>query len=60
MRTNRASLFARMVQDIKVLNANTDSEELQSLIDAALRTVRVERRARKQATILPPFPNPLN
>lgn len=42
--------FHRTVHDIKARNANTDSEELRSLIDEALHAVRAERRAQKQAT----------
>jgi hypothetical protein len=40
----RAHLFHPSVQDIKARNAGTDPNEMQALIDHAVREVRVERR----------------
>jgi hypothetical protein len=45
----RAHVFHRTVQDIKARNADTDPEELQALIDNAVREVRAERRAKGNA-----------
>jgi hypothetical protein len=42
----RWRVFHRTVQDIKENNADTDSVDLQSLIDEAVREVRAERRAK--------------
>ena len=36
----RAQVFQRTVQDIKTRNADTDPDELQSLIDDAVQSVR--------------------
>lgn len=41
-------VFNRTVQDIKARNAGTDPEELQNLIDDAVREVRSERVAEAQ------------
>ena len=40
----RWRVFHRTIQDIKARNTDTDPEELQSLIDDAVREVRSERR----------------
>ena len=45
----RAHIFHRTVQDIKAHNADSDSEELQALIDDTVREVRAERRAKRKA-----------
>jgi hypothetical protein len=45
----RWCVFHRTVQDIKARNADTDPEELQALIDDAVREVRAERRAKGKA-----------
>jgi Ribbon-helix-helix domain len=45
----RWRVFHRRVQDIKARNADTDQEELQSLIDDAVREVREEKRAKGKA-----------
>jgi hypothetical protein len=45
----RAHVFHRSVQDIKVRNAGTDPDEMQALIDDAVRDVRAERRAKGDA-----------
>ena len=45
----RWRVFHRTVQDIKSRNADTDPEELQNLIDDAVREVRAERRAKGMA-----------
>jgi hypothetical protein len=45
----RWRVFHRTVQDIKERNANADSNELQALIDDAVREVRAERRAKRKA-----------
>jgi hypothetical protein len=42
----RAHVFHRSVQDIKTRNADTDPDELQALVDNAVREVRAERRAK--------------
>jgi hypothetical protein len=39
----RTHVFHRTVQDIKARNADTDPDELQLLIDDAVREVRTER-----------------
>ena len=45
----RWRIFNRTVQDIKSRNANADPEELQAVIDSAVREVRVERRSKRKA-----------
>ncbi len=45
----RWRMFHRSVQDIKARNADTDPEELQALIDDAVREVRAERHAKGKA-----------
>ncbi|MGA3025953.1 MAG: ribbon-helix-helix domain-containing protein [Bryobacteraceae bacterium] len=45
----RAHVFHCTVQDIKARNADTDPDELQSLIDDTVRQVRAERRARRKS-----------
>jgi hypothetical protein len=45
-RAVRAQIFRCTVQDIKARNADTDREDLQALIDNAVREVRAERRAK--------------
>jgi len=40
-------VFHRTVQDIKARNANTNPEELQSIVDEAVREVRAQRRTKK-------------
>lgn len=40
----RWRIFNRTVQDIKARNAEADPEELQNLIDSAVRDVRSERQ----------------
>ena len=45
----RWHVFHRTVQDIKARNADTDPDELQALIDDAVREVRAERRAKRKA-----------
>lgn len=45
----RWRVFHRIVQDIKERNSDTDPDELQSLIDEAVREVRAERRAQGKA-----------
>jgi hypothetical protein len=45
----RWRVFHRTVQDIKARNADTDPDELQNLIDDAIREVRAERRAKEKA-----------
>jgi hypothetical protein len=42
-----AHAFHRAVQDIKARNANADPDQMQALIDEAVRQVRAERPARK-------------
>ena len=45
----RWRVLHRTVQDIKARNADTDPDELQNLIDDAVKAVRAERRAKKKA-----------
>ena len=45
----RSHVFHRTVQDIKARNADTDPDELQSLIDNTVHEVRAERRAKGKA-----------
>jgi hypothetical protein len=45
----RWRVFHRTVQDIKAQNADTDSDELQGLIDDAVRDVRAERGSKGKA-----------
>jgi len=45
----RWRVFHRTVQDIKSRNADTGPEELQSLIDEAVREVREDKRAKAKA-----------
>jgi hypothetical protein len=45
----RWRVFHRTVQTIKDQNADTDPDELQRLIDSAVRQVRAERRVKGKA-----------
>ncbi len=45
----RWRIFNRTVQNIKARNADTDPDELQALIDGAVREVRAERRTKRKA-----------
>ena len=45
----RWRVFHRTVQDIKARNADTDPDELQGIIDNAVREVRDDRRAKAKA-----------
>jgi hypothetical protein len=45
----RWRVFHRTVQDIKAQNADTDPDELQGLIDDAVREVRAERSPKRKA-----------
>jgi hypothetical protein len=45
----RAHVFHRTIQDIKARNADTDPDEIQALVDDAVREVRAERRAKGKA-----------
>ena len=47
----RWRVFHRTVQDIKARNADTDPEEVQHIVDDAVREIRAERRARAKADI---------
>ena len=42
-------VFHRTVQDIKSRNANTNPEELQRIVDEAVREVRTQRRRKKKS-----------
>ena len=44
----RWRVFHRTVQDIKARNADTDPDELQNIIDGAVREVRKDRRAKRK------------
>ena len=45
----RWRVFHRTVQDIKARNADTEPEEIQSLIDDAVKEVRAEKRGKTKA-----------
>ena len=45
----RWRIFNRTVQDIKSRNANADTDELQAIVDRAVREVRSERRIKRKA-----------
>ncbi len=45
----RWRVFHRSIQDIKARNADTGADELQSIIDDAVREVRDDRRAKAKA-----------
>ena len=45
----RAHVFHRTVQDLKARNAGTDPDELEVLIDKAVRDVRAERSVKGKA-----------
>jgi len=47
----RAHIFRCTIQDIKARNADADPEELQALIDDAVREIRAERRAKLKRNI---------
>jgi hypothetical protein len=44
----RAQIFFRSVQDIKTRNAGTAPDEMQVIIDNAVREVRAEHRAKRR------------
>jgi len=44
----RWRIFNRTVQDIKSRNANADTDELQAIIDDAVREVRSQRRTKRK------------
>jgi hypothetical protein len=46
----RWRIFNRTLQEIKSRNADADPDELQAIIDAAVREVRAERRSGRKAT----------
>lgn len=45
----RWRVFHRTVQDIKARNANTEPDQLQSLIDEAVKEVRAAKRGKAKA-----------
>jgi len=45
----RWRVFHRTVQDLKARNADADPDELQCMVDDAVREVRAERRAKGKA-----------
>jgi len=45
----RWRIFNRTVQEIKSRNANADTDELQAIIDDAVRKVRTQRRTKRKA-----------
>jgi hypothetical protein len=45
----RAHVLHRTIQDIKARNADTDPDEIEALVDNAVREVRAERSARGKA-----------
>ena len=44
----RWRVFHRAVQDIKARNADTDADQLQHIIDGAVREVRNKKRAKRK------------
>jgi hypothetical protein len=44
----RWRIFNRTVQQIKARNAGADPDELQALVDAALREIRTQRRKKRK------------
>jgi hypothetical protein len=44
----RWRIFNRSVQQIKARNADADPDELQAIVDAALREVRTQRRTKRK------------
>ncbi len=44
----RWRVFHRTVQDIKSRNANNNPEELQGIVDEAVREVRTQRRSKRK------------
>lgn len=44
----RWRILSRTVRDIKACNANANGNELQAMVDDAVREVRAERRPRKK------------
>ena len=46
----RWCIFNRTVQEIKSRSADADPDELQAIIDGAVREARAERRSRRKAT----------
>jgi hypothetical protein len=46
----RWRIFNRTVQGIKSRNADVDPDDLQAIIDGAVREARAERRSRRKAT----------
>lgn len=46
----RWRVFHQTVQDIKARNADADPDEIQALVDEAVRKVRARRRARLKKT----------
>ena len=45
----RSLVFKRTVEKIKARNANADPDEVQRIVDDAVREVRAERRAKLKA-----------
>jgi hypothetical protein len=45
----RWRVFQRTVQDVKARNADADPDELQRIVDGAVREVRTKRRAKQKA-----------
>lgn len=45
----RWRVLQRTIQDIRTRNADADPDEIQSLVDEAVREVRAERRAKRKA-----------
>jgi len=45
----RWRIFSRTVKDIKSRNASADTDELQAIIDRAVREVRSDRRVKRKA-----------
>jgi len=45
----RWRVFHRTIQDIRERNAGTDPDEIQRVVDEAVREVRAERRSRRKA-----------
>ena len=46
----RWRVLQRTIQDIRMRNADADSDEIQRIVDEAVREVRAERRTRRKAS----------
>jgi hypothetical protein len=47
--SDRLGIFNRTVQEVKLRNADADPDELQAIIDGAVREARAERLTKRKA-----------